>query len=102
MLNVERNFKLINLPIDGKERTVEIDTKEAWTVVEFEINGETVAVHEGNQIEFVTESGENVVGQVVKITGKGEKTKLQIMPIEADCEQIWKVVNIKTLKVIEV
>ena len=82
-----------------KERTVEIDTKEAWAVVEFEINGETVTVHEGSQIEFVTESGENVVGQVVKITGKGEKTKLQIMPIGADCEQIWKVVNIKTLKV---
>ena len=57
---------------------------------------------EGSQIEFVTESGENVVGQVLKITGKGEKTKLQIMPIGADCEQIWKVVNIKTLKVIEV
>ena len=29
MLNVERNFKLINLHIDGKDRTVEIDTKEA-------------------------------------------------------------------------
>lgn len=102
MVEVNRNYKLINLEIDGEERTEEIDTKEAWSVMEIAVDGVNVTVHEGNQIEFVTENGEVVQCVVNKMTGKEKKTKLQIKRFGSECEEIWAVASMVKIKIIEI
>lgn len=102
MVNVVDNYKLINVEVDGEERIEKLDEK-PWNVMEVEFEGKTTTIQEGNQISFVVESGELIEGILNKITGKGEKTKLQINPFEKEYEQIWSIVSIKegTLKVID-
>lgn len=101
MINVTQNYKLVEMEIDGEMRTERLDEK-PWNVVEVEFEGKTTTVNEGDQISFVVESGELIEGILNKLSGKGEKTKLQINPLGKEYEQIWSVVSIKegTLKVI--
>lgn len=54
-------------------------------------NDEIIRIDEGNEIQFVTEDGEVVKGRLTKISGKGEKTKLQIVPEDGQKEEIWSV-----------
>lgn len=58
----------------------------------FEVKGSdgTIRIDEGDDIQFCTESGEIVKGFVTKISGKGEKAKIQIIPNGADKEEIWQ------------
>jgi hypothetical protein len=56
-------------------------------------DGEQIRIDEGNAVEFVTESGQAVTGTVMKIQGKGDKTKLQILPKMGEHEEIWSVVS---------
>jgi len=105
MINVADNYKLIELEIDGEMRTERINPSDAWNVFEVvSLEGKKTTIHEGNAIQFVIESGEVITGVLEKIQGKGEKTKLQINPVESECQQIWSVGSIKedTLKVIEI
>jgi hypothetical protein len=52
-------------------------------------------VSEGDKIQFVNEfTGEQKIGTLTKISGKGEKTKLQIIPQGSQCEEVWSVVVI--------
>jgi hypothetical protein len=102
MVNVTDNYKLVTLDIDGEERTERLDEK-PWNVVDVEFEGKTTTINEGDQISFVVESGELIEGVLEKISGKGEKTKLQINPFDKEYQQIWSIVSIKegTLKVID-
>lgn len=102
MINVVDNYKLVTLEIDGEEVTERLDDK-PWNVMEIEFEGKTTTVNEGDPISFVVETGELIEGITNKISGKGEKTKLQINPFGKEYEQIWSIVSIKegTLKVIE-
>jgi hypothetical protein len=102
MINVTDNYKLVNMEIDGEERTERLDAK-PWNVMESEFEDEMTTIQEGNQIRFVVESGEIIEGTLNKISGSKEKTKLQINPFGKEYETIWSVVSIKegTLKVIE-
>ena len=101
MINVTDNYKLLNIEIDGEVRTERLDEK-PWNVVEIEHEGEATTIQEGDQISFVVESGEIIEGILNKVSGKGEKTKLQINPFGKEYEQIWSVISIKegTLKVL--
>lgn len=55
------------------------------------MNGEEIRVDEGDSIQFTTEDGVVVTGKLTKISGKGEKTKLQIVPEGDQKEEIWSV-----------
>lgn len=56
------------------------------------LNGKRVVrIDEGDFIAFTTETGEIITGRVTKISGKGEKTKLQIVPKDSQKEEIWSV-----------
>lgn len=56
---------------------------------EVESKDGTVRIDEGHNVKFVTEAGEIVKGRVTKISGKGEKAKIQIVPDGAEKEEIW-------------
>jgi hypothetical protein len=101
MINVVDNYKLVNMEIDGEERTERLDEK-PWNVMTVEFDGKETVIQEGDEIQFVVETGEIIEGVVNKISGKGEKTKLQINPFGKEYETIWSIVSIKegTLKVI--
>jgi formylmethanofuran dehydrogenase subunit D len=65
-------------------------------------DGNKLRIDEGNPIRFVTEQGEIIEGIVTKLSGKGDKAKIQIIPNGAVAEQIWSVLTIKegTLEVV--
>jgi len=104
MVNVVNGYKLIEVMIDGKVRVIPIDTKEAWNVFEFEFEGKTYKVNEGDIIRFATEDDEIKQGNLLKVKGKKEKTKLQIVPTGSEHEETWSVLSIKegSLKVLSV
>ena len=54
-------------------------------------DSKVVRVDEGNAIQFALETGETVKGKLTKISGKGEKTKLQIVREGGQNEEIWSV-----------
>ena len=76
---------------------------DAFKSVEVLNGGKVVRIDEGNLINFATETGESITGRVTKISGKGEKTKLQIVPKDSQKEEIWSVMFIAddSLKVVE-
>jgi predicted transcriptional regulator len=59
-------------------KSVEVETKEG-----------TLRIDEGMKIKFAAETGEKISGTLTKISGRGEKTKLQIIPYGAQKEEIW-------------
>lgn len=102
MLEIAEVYKLIE--IEGE--THRINTKEAWSACDISVGGKSVMIQTGDMVEFVTEgTGEIVKGKIMKITGKGKKTKFQISPDGVDemKEEIWKVssINGNTFKLYE-
>ena len=69
---------------------VEVDAYKSVEVLDE--SGSVIRVNEGDNIQFVTEDGVVVKGKLKKISGKGEKTKLQIVPVGDQKEEIWSVV----------
>lgn len=65
-------------------------------------NGE-LTVSEGMNIKFTVNAGEEVSGTLNKISGKEEKTKLQITPVGTQKEEIWLIALIDegSLSVVE-
>ena len=59
-------------------RSIEVEGKEG-----------KLRIDEGDTIRFNTEQGELVQGTVTKLSGKGEKAKVQIIPVGAEREEIW-------------
>lgn len=55
--------------------------------------GNLVTISEGDPIQFCLESGEVRTGKLVKLIGKGDKLKLQILPTLKECEEIWSVLQ---------
>ena len=53
-------------------------------------NGGELRIDEGMRIKFCTEEGEVIKGDLVKISGKGDKTKLQIVPYDTQKQEIWE------------
>ncbi len=70
-------------------------------VVESE-NG-SITISEGDKIQFCLESGEIRKGILTKLMGKNEKLKIQILPTEKECEEIWSVLQMQdgSLKLLE-
>ncbi len=63
-----------------------------------------LTISEGDNIEFTIEStGEIKQGCITKFMGKDEKLKIQVIPTEKTCEEIWPVVAISegSLKLVE-
>lgn len=52
----------------------------------------SVTISEGDKIQFALESGEVKKGRVTKLQGKDDKLKIQIMPSQKECEEIWSAV----------
>jgi hypothetical protein len=57
--------------------------------MEVETTEGALRIDEGMKIKFTAETGELISGTLTKISGKGEKTKLQIIPYGAQKEEIW-------------
>lgn len=102
MINVVDNYKKVNMVIDGKERVERLDEK-PWNVVTIENEGEKITAEEGDQVEFVVDSGEVISGVLSKITSSNEKTKLQVKLFGSEREQICPVTSINegTFKVVK-
>lgn len=64
---------------------------DAFKSVEVLKGDNVIRIDEGDLINFATETGESITGRVTKISGKGEKTKLQIVPKDSQKEEIWSV-----------
>jgi translation initiation factor IF-1 len=60
----------------------------------FEVSSKNgiIRIDEGDNVKFCTEAGEEVKGRVAKISGKGEKAKIQIVPEGAEKEEIWSLI----------
>ena len=66
--------------------------KDAYKSIVVMVDGEEVIISEGDKITFVSEfTGEKKVGVLTKISGKGDKTKIQIMPNGSQCEEVWSI-----------
>lgn len=64
------------------------------SIVVLDEEGERVTIAEGDKIEFCLESGEVKKGIVTKLQGKDDKLKVQMIPQNKECEEIWPVVVI--------
>ena len=69
---------------------VSVET-DAFKSVEVLNGNDVIRIDEGNFIQFTTEMGELIEGRLTKISGKGKKTKLQIVPKDSQKEEIWSV-----------
>ena len=68
---------------------IEKDAYKSFVVM---VDEEEVVISEGDKVEFVSEfTGEKKVGTITKISGKGDKTKIQIMPVNSQCEEVWSI-----------
>lgn len=52
----------------------------------------SITISEGDKIRFCLESGEVKRGTVKKLIGKDDKLKIQILPEDKQCEEIWPVI----------
>jgi len=66
-----------------------LTTTNPFKSVEVETANGVLRIDEGMKITFAAETGEKISGTLTKISGKGEKTKLQIIPYGAQKEEIW-------------
>ena len=82
---------------------VEIKVDPYKSVVILDADGEELTISEGDNIQFCLDSGLVKEGRITKLQGKGDKLKIQMMPKEKECEEIWPAVVISegSLKLIE-
>jgi hypothetical protein len=67
----------------------------AYKVVVVEGKDNNLTVSEGDHLKFVTaDGGEIVEGGLIKISGKKDKTKFQIIPTGAVKHEIWSLTDI--------
>jgi hypothetical protein len=62
-------------------------------IVQGEDEDDLITVSEGDNIQFDLESGEVKKGTVMKLQGKGDKLKIQLLPENRECEEIWSVLQ---------
>lgn len=63
------------------------------SVVVVDANGKDLRIDEGVDIEFANLSGEKIVGNLSKISGKGEKVKLLIDPPDSSKQELWRLAD---------
>jgi len=82
---------------------VEIKVDPYKSVVILDADGEELTISEGDNIQFCLDSGLVKEGRITKLQGKGDKLKIQMMPKEKECEEIWPAVVISegSLRLIE-
>jgi len=73
---------------------VEIKVNPYKSVVVLDNDGEELTISEGNQVQFCLDSGLVKKGRITKLQGKGDKLKIQLLPNEKECEEIWPIVVI--------
>jgi len=71
---------------------VEIKVDPYKSVVILDADGEELTISEGDSIQFCLDSGLVKEGRITKLQGKGDKLKIQMMPKEKECEEIWPIV----------
>jgi len=71
---------------------VEIKVDPYKSVVILDADGEELTISEGDNIQFCLDSGLVKEGRITKLQGKGDKLKIQMMPKEKECEEIWSAV----------
>jgi len=69
---------------------ITIDTNPYKSII-VDSEGKLVTIREGDKIKFCLESGLVKRGTVTKLQGKEDKLKIQMMPKEKECEEIWSV-----------
>jgi len=82
---------------------VEIKVDPYKSVIILDADGEELTISEGDNIQFCLDSGLVKEGRITKLQGKGDKLKIQMMPKEKECEEIWPAVVISegSLRLIE-
>jgi len=82
---------------------VEIKVDPYKSVVILDADGEELTISEGDSIQFCLDSGLVKEGRITKLQGKGDKLKIQMMPKEKECEEIWPAVVISegSLRLVE-
>lgn len=73
---------------------VEILSNPYKSIVVQNEEGEKITISEGDQIQFCLDSGIVKKGRVTKLQGKDDKLKIQMVPIDKECEEIWPIVVI--------
>ena len=73
---------------------VEIKVNPYKSIIVENDEGKEITISEGNQIEFALETGEVIRGKVQKLQGKDDKLKIQLLPENKTCEEIWSAVVI--------
>jgi len=73
---------------------VEIKINPYKSIVVLDNNGEDLIISEGNDIQFCLDSGLIKKGKIIKLIGKGDKLKIQLMPEGKECEEIWSILQI--------
>jgi len=73
---------------------VEIKVNPYKSVVVLDSEGEEITISEGDQVQFCLDSGLVKKGRITKLQGKGDKLKIQLLPSEKECEEIWPIVVI--------
>lgn len=71
--------------------TVEVNPYKS--IVVLNEDEEKITISEGNKIQFCLESGEVKRGVVTKFQGKNDKLKIQMLPLQKECEEIWSVLQ---------
>ena len=71
---------------------IEVKVNPYKSVVILDSEGEEITISEGDQIKFCLESGVVKKGRVTKLQGKDDKLKIQMIPQEKECEEIWPVI----------
>lgn len=96
MINVVDSYKLVKVFIEGKEYIVKAEDTSSWNVIKVKTDEGIIVANEGDSINFVTESGEVKKGNIVKLSGKKEKTKVKFVTDDGtDHDETWGVTSIK-------
>ena len=73
---------------------IQVEKNPYKSIVVQDKDGEDITISEGKDIKFVLESGEVRKGRLIKLQGKDDKLKLQIMPEGEEHEEIWSMMSL--------
>lgn len=69
--------------------------RDVYKSVEFAGKNGCTRVSVGDRIAFLTEEGEEIKGTVTNLKGKGEKTKIEIVPEQGGK---WEIYSVNTIE----
>ena len=82
---------------------INVVTDKFNSIIIEDADGNPVRIDEGDDIELIADSGVHKTGVLMKIVGSAKERKLQILPSQSECEEVWSLYNIAdgSLKVID-